>query len=218
MSEHRFRSVPVLRDLVPEEAWAGLARYPLQTYPRGRTLLRQGPGGKHVLALVSGMVKVVRTGRDGKERLLAFRGPGEILGEMAVEHDGERLADVRAMSMCKAFVVFNDDFRSFVQEHQLAYPLAVVAASRLREQTEACDGAVHERLAKALIRLVEVSGGVDSFTLTRPELAQHIGVGRNAVSEALKRLGPGRVSATKSRIKVIDVTALKEVVTASDGA
>lgn len=218
MSEDRIFLARALRDLVSNEAWAGLTRYGPWTYASGRTLLRQGTEGTHVLALISGMVKVVRTDRDGRQRLLAFRGPGEILGEMALQHGGERLADVRTMSKCKAAVVPAEDFHRFVRQHQLAYPLAMLASSRLREQTEAYDGAVHERLAMALLRLVEASGGMRSFSLTREELAQHIGVGRNSVSKALTHLGPGQVKAAKSRIDVTSVEDLRKTLAGSTSA
>ncbi|GGX09776.1 Crp/Fnr family transcriptional regulator [Streptomyces noursei] len=210
MSKYHVFSVRTLRDLVSNDAWAGLTRYPSWSYASDQILLRQGTQGTHVLALSSGLVKVVRSDRDGRQRLLAFRGPGEILGEMALQGEGVRLADVRTMSKCKASVIPAEDFRRFVREHQLAYPLAVLASSRLREQTEVYDGAVHERLAVALIRLVEVSG-VCSFPLTREELAQHIGVGRNSVSKALKHLGSDRVEASKSRITVTSVESLKRM-------
>ncbi|UUU20289.1 Crp/Fnr family transcriptional regulator [Streptomyces sp. DSM 40750] len=217
MSEDRAFSVRPLRDLVSDEAWAGLTRYPSRPYPSSTTLLRQGTQGTHVLALISGMVKVVRTDRDGRQRLLAFRGPGEILGEMALQHGGERLADVRTISTCKASVVPAEDFRRFVRDHQLADPLAVLASSRLREQTEVFDGAVHERLAMALLRLVEVSGGERSFSLTREDLAQHIGVSRDTVSKALTQLGPGRVEFARNRIQVTSVEALRRTLGLSSG-
>ncbi|MEU5236582.1 Crp/Fnr family transcriptional regulator [Streptomyces lydicus] len=212
MSEKYSFSVSPLRALVPHKEWAGLTSYPSHTYLAGRALLRQGEKGTHVLALVSGLVKVVRTDRDGRQRLLAFRGAGEILGEMALQRGGVRLADVWAMTKCKASVVPAGDFQRFVREDRLAYPLAEMAFERLREQTEVRDGAVHERLAMALLRLVEVSGGLSSFSLTREDLAQHIDVGRKAVSKALERLGPDQVKAGKSRIEVINVEGLRQTI------
>lgn len=197
-----------MRDLVSNEAWAGLTRYP-RTYQPGRRLLEQGTEGAFVLALISGLVKVIRRDRDGAERLLAFRGPGEILGEMAVEHGGGRLADVWTMSVCKVSEVPAEDFRRFVDDHKLKGSLAALAINRLVEQTVAHDGGVRERLTAALLRLVEVSRGEVSFSLTRQELAQHIGVGRKAVAQALEQLGPGRVQGGKGRITVTDVAALK---------
>ncbi|MBM7168982.1 Crp/Fnr family transcriptional regulator [Streptomyces sp. G44] len=212
MSEGRSLLASPLRALVPHKEWEGLMCYRAQTYLAGRALLRQGDEASHVLVLVSGLVKVVRTDRDGRQRLLAFRGSGEILGEMALQCGAVRLAHVWAMSECKAAVVPAEEFQRFVHEHRLAYPLAVMASNRLREQTEVHDGAVHERLAMALLRLVEVSGGLRSFSLTREDLAQHIDVGRKAVTKALARLGPERVKAGKSRIEVVSVEGLRETV------
>ncbi|MGY9063891.1 Crp/Fnr family transcriptional regulator [Streptomyces sp. CAS3] len=217
MSELRSFSVPALRDLVSDEDWSGLTRYPSWTYPTDRTVLRQGERGTHVLALISGLVKVVRTDRDGRQRLLAFRGPGEILGEMALQQGGVRLADVQTMSKCKASVIPAEDFHRFVDERRLAYTLAVLASHRLREQAEIYDGAVHERLAAALLRLVELSGGVRSFPLTREEMAQHIGVGRKSVTKALLQLGPDQVRVAKSRINVINVEDLRKTLAGSTG-
>lgn len=89
-----------------------------------------------------------------------------------------------------------------------------MTAHRLREQVEVHDGAVHERLAMALLRLVEVAGGQHSFSLTREQLAQHINVGRKAVSKALECLGPDKVKAGKSWIEVTGVEGLRETVAA----
>ncbi|NEE37495.1 cyclic nucleotide-binding domain-containing protein, partial [Streptomyces sp. SID7982] len=178
MSEDSSILVSSLRGLVSNEVWAELKAYPKWQRPAGKTLLWQGTEGTQVLALLDGLVKVVRTDRDGRKRLLAFRGPGEILGEMALRPGDVRLADVQAMSMCKVSVIPADDFRRLAREHKLAGPLAELAIRRLKEQTEVYDGDVRERLVMALLRLVEVSGGERSFSLTRDELAQHIGVGR----------------------------------------
>ncbi|MCA1220727.1 Crp/Fnr family transcriptional regulator [Streptomyces sp. 8L] len=212
MTEDHSLSVSSLRALVPHKDWDELlTRYQTQTYLVGRALLRQGDKGTHVLAMVDGLVKVVRTDREGRQRLLAFRGPGEILGEMALQGVGVRMASVWAMSTSTAALIPGEDFRRFVENHRLAYPLAVMASRRLLEQTEIHDGAVHERLAVALLRLVDASGGATSFDLTREDVAQHIGVGRKAVSKALDRLGRGRVEAGKRRIEVTSVEGLRSV-------
>ncbi|MFC7623148.1 cyclic nucleotide-binding domain-containing protein [Microlunatus sp. GCM10028923] len=65
-------------------------------------MLRQGDPGTHVLVLLSGVVKIVRFEADGRVRLLAFRGPGEVVGELAVQDDGSRLADVVAMTTARS--------------------------------------------------------------------------------------------------------------------
>ncbi|MCX5386262.1 Crp/Fnr family transcriptional regulator [Streptomyces sp. NBC_00083] len=217
MSEDQSRATSPLRALVSRQVWEGLVSYPAQTFLAGRALLRQGCKGTHVLALVDGLVKVVRTDPDGRRRVLAFRGSGEVLGEMAVQCASGRLADVWAMRDCKATIIPAADFRRLMHESHLALPVAAMATHRLREQTEIYEGPVHRRLALTLLRLVEVSGGQHSFVLTREDLAQHIDVGRKAVSQALDRLGPDQVSAGKSRIDVVSVERLRETVAGRSG-
>lgn len=215
MSEDDSLPSAPLCALVPDEEWARLTRYPEQTYLAGRALLRQGDRGTHVLALVDGLVKVVRTEPDGRQRLLGFRGRGEILGEMALQPESVRMADVWALRKSRACIVPAQDFHRFVQEAKLARPIFELAWNRMREQAELCEGAVHERLALALLRLVTAAGegkqGKHCFSLTREELAQHIDAGRKAVSKALERLGPDCVSVGNRRIEVVSVEGLRKV-------
>ncbi|OUD04504.1 Crp/Fnr family transcriptional regulator [Streptomyces swartbergensis] len=225
MSEDRTPLVLPFRALVSRAEWDRLTAYRLQTYLPGAALLTQGDPGTHVLALESGLVKVVRVDRDGRRRLLAFRGAGDIVGEMAVQCGGTRTASVWAMSMCKAAVVFAEDFRRLLQCSELAGRLAVMASHRLWEQTEIHDGAVHERLALTLLRLVDSSDKRDpsgrrapTFSLTRDDLAQHLNVGRKAVSKALEELGADTVEAGKCRITVVNEDNLRRLVRGRDSA
>ncbi|QTE02023.1 Crp/Fnr family transcriptional regulator [Streptomyces cyanogenus] len=211
MSEDiRVSPARTLRDLVPGEAWDQLTSGPRRTHPAGTTLLRQGDTGTHVLALISGLVKIVRRNIDGRERLLSFRGPGEVLGEMAVQNHRTRLADVQAISTCQVTSIPANAFRHFVERHNLPGRLACLANDRLWEQTEAGEGDLDQRLAGVLLRLAAMSD--DSvFRLTRRELAQHLGVSRNSVSDALRRLGPSCVRADKTCIEVMDERRLHDV-------
>ncbi|MFJ3124552.1 Crp/Fnr family transcriptional regulator [Streptomyces sp. NPDC086993] len=206
----RISPARVLRELVPESAWEGLVGFPRWTRPAGAVLLRQGEPGKCVLALIRGVVKVVRGDLEGRDRLLAFRGPGEVLGEVAVQDGGGRLAHVLSVSRCEVSVIPADAFQDFVERHDLAPQLARHAHSRLREQTEACEGDIDQRLAAALLHLTEISGA-NSLSLTRVELAQHLGVGRNSISEALERFGSHRVRFGRTRIEVLDPTHLRRL-------
>ncbi|MFE7618680.1 Crp/Fnr family transcriptional regulator [Streptomyces sp. NPDC057496] len=199
-----------LRDLVPVPNWEELVSFPRRSYPAGVTLLRQGDSGSHVIAMVSGLVKVVRGGSDGKERLLAFRGPGEVLGEAAVHGGGGRFAHVRTISECKASVIPADAFRDFIRRNNLAEELFKCSNSRMCEQVQVCEGGIDQRLAATLLRLIKISGA-RSLSLTRDELAQHLGVGRNSVTRALKRFGGDRVRYGRTHIEVFDEMYLRRL-------
>jgi Cyclic nucleotide-binding domain len=69
----------------------------------GRTLVQQGEPGEELFLLFDG---VLRVEVDGKP--LTEVGPGAILGEMALLHEGRRMATLRAVTPCRVAVVPKD--------------------------------------------------------------------------------------------------------------
>ncbi|GGR66035.1 Crp/Fnr family transcriptional regulator [Streptomyces humidus] len=209
-----------LRDFTGEGVWADLLEHCFERrHPAGSVLLRQGEPGTHVLAVVTGVAKVIRRERNGDLSLLAFRGPGELLGEVAVLDDGVRSANVESISPCVVGVLDKAEFLAFVSRHGL-FPLLVrYALTRLRESDEARGGGdVRALLAAALVHLIDISaqphlahgtGGPVELALTRHELAQHLGTSRNTVTAALNALASCGVRAGRRRILVEDVQALR---------
>jgi Cyclic nucleotide-binding domain len=66
----------------------------------GRTLVEQGEPGEELFLLFDG---VLRVEVDGKQ--VAEVGPGAIVGEMALLHQGRRMATLRALTPCRVAVV-----------------------------------------------------------------------------------------------------------------
>ncbi|MFJ7152391.1 Crp/Fnr family transcriptional regulator [Streptomyces sp. NPDC100445] len=209
-----------LRDFAGEAVWADMvARCFERRHPAGSVLLRQGEPGTHVLAVVTGVAKVIRRERNGDLSLLAFRGPGELLGEVAVLDDGVRSANVEAISRCVVGVMAKADFLAFVDRHGLFPVLVRYALARLRESDEARGGGdVRTRLAAALVHLIDISGssraphgtsGPVELALTRHELAQHLKASRNTVTAALTDLASCGVRVGRKRITVTDLPALR---------
>ncbi|MFI8305457.1 Crp/Fnr family transcriptional regulator [Streptomyces sp. NPDC085927] len=188
-----------LRDFTGEGVWADLLEHSFERrHPAGSVLLRQGEPGTHVLTVVTGVAKVIRQERNGDLSLLAFRGPGELLGEVAVLDDGVRSANAESISPCTVGVMRKAEFLAFVGRHGLFPVLVRYALTRLRESDEARGGGdVRTRLAAALVHLIDISGqphsaqgtgGPVELALTRHELAQHLGTSRNTVTAALNDL------------------------------
>jgi hypothetical protein len=69
----------------------------------GRTLVQQGDRGDELFLLFDGMLQVEI---DGKP--VAEVGPGAILGELALLHEGRRTATLRAATPCRVAVVPKD--------------------------------------------------------------------------------------------------------------
>ncbi|MFJ1937286.1 Crp/Fnr family transcriptional regulator [Kitasatospora sp. NPDC088160] len=223
MNDHGRTADPLgqtLRRLMGEASWNSmLAEAFERRHPIGATLLRQAEPGTHVLALLSGVAKVTRRERTGDVRLLAFRGPGELLGEVAVLDDGVRSASVQAISDCTVAVLAKAAFLRFVTDRDLFPVMVRYAIGRLRESDLARSGGdIVARLAGALATLADVSadpaglpGRRTELALTRDELAQHLGVSRNTVTAGLAELGSHQVHAGRKSIVIGDLSALRRV-------
>ncbi|MEV5239632.1 Crp/Fnr family transcriptional regulator [Streptomyces cinnamoneus] len=209
-----------LAELIGAPLWGALLGEGRERAHRaGEVLLRQGDSGTHVLALTCGAVKVTRIGRDGRVRVLAFRGTGDVVGEAAVAREGmTRLATVESICDCSVVVVEKGRFRRFVDRHGLAPVLHEHALIRLGEsdRARAGYGGSCERLAEALLALAAAFGGPLrpgglELAVTRAELAQYLGISRNTVSTRLREIGERIVSAERKSIVVHDMAALRAV-------
>lgn len=180
--------------VIGESLWSqlrGLA--PMRVRPARSVLLRQGDPGTHVVLLASGSTLVTLTGPNGERALLAIRGPGELLGELAVLDAQPRSASVIAAESCHVHLIPAPDFLSFVESNGLLNPLLRHAIARVREseavRLELATACVPVRLASALRRLVDAASTNQpavSVRLTQEELSQMIGASRNAVGTAIK--------------------------------
>ncbi|MEV0374670.1 Crp/Fnr family transcriptional regulator [Streptomyces sp. NPDC050636] len=171
-----------LRDLAPE-----------RIRPARSLLLRQGDPGTQVILLVAGSTLITLAGANGQRTLLAVRGAGELLGDLAVLDAQPRTASVIAAEPCRVHIIPAADFLAFVQKHDLLASLLRHAIARVREaetvRLELATAAVPVRLAAALGRLVDAASAIGSqyvVRLTQVELSQLIGASRNAVGSAIK--------------------------------
>lgn len=208
-----------LAELIGAPLWAALlGEGRRRTHRAGELLLRQGDPGTHVLALIGGVVKVARVERDGRVRVLAFRGTGDVVGEAAVARDVTRLASVESISDCEVAVVSKDRFRRFIALHDLSSTMHAHALIRLGESDRARVGygGSCERLAEALLALVAAVGerpgspGLE-LAVTRAELAQYLGISRNTVSARLREIGDRIVSGERKSIVIHDIAGLRAV-------
>ncbi|BBJ37423.1 catabolite gene activator protein [Streptomyces antimycoticus] len=180
--------------VIGDQLWTGLRELaPPRVRPARSVLLRQGDPGTHVILLASGSTLITLTGDNGERTLLAVRGAGELLGELAVLDSQPRTASVIAAEPCQVHIIPASVFLSFVEEHDLLAPLLRHAIARVREaeavRLELATASVPARLASTLGRLVEAASATASelaVRLTQTELSQMIGASRNAVGAALR--------------------------------
>ena len=216
------RHVPFLRQLSREDADALLSRVRRRSIKRGTEILRAGaPGGEAVLVL-SGRVRLVALGADRREVVLALRGPGELIGEMAALGAGRRTATGVAVDDVEAGFLDADALMSFLHEHPAAAIVMIrMLVRRLSEASrDVVDLATRDSLGRVAKRLVDLSSqhGVPTadgtrieLPLSQDELARWTGATRETVSRALRLMRQlGWVATDHKTITVLDPDALRE--------
>ena len=101
-------------DSAERDALSAVASW--RTFAAGSRLMTQGERADQVIVIFGGRTKV-SVDENGRERVLAVRGLGELVGERAALQVSVRSATVTALEMVWALVVRSEDFADFVREH-----------------------------------------------------------------------------------------------------
>lgn len=188
----------------------------------GSLLLLEGDPSNHVLLLLEGQVKVYRAAPDGSRLLLAIRGPGDVLGELAALGGVEtaRGATVEALEATRARVVSAATFLAFLGERpQACLALARNVRSRLADaERMRVETVVHDattRVARCLVELALRHGvqtdppGSLLLRISQEELAGWVGASRESVARAMRSLRNRELVRTRYRqIHIVDLDGL----------
>jgi CRP/FNR family cyclic AMP-dependent transcriptional regulator len=192
------------------------------SYPAGVRLLQQGEPGDKVLVIESGRAKVTYVTPGGRELVLRFCGPGELVGELAVLDGGPRLSSVVTLEPLEAFVIPAGDFRALLRaDGRIAYRLLRMLGTRFRDaslrQVEFGASDTVGRLAARLVELGERYGeeredGVHiELPLSQDELGAWTGASRAGVAAALRTLRQlGWIETGRRHLVVLDADSLRE--------
>lgn len=83
-------------------------------FAHGTEIFREGDQADHVLVIREGRTRVCLRRADGNERVLARRGPGQLVGERGALEVKVRSATVVAEGPVRAWVVRTHDFATFI--------------------------------------------------------------------------------------------------------
>jgi len=208
-------------DALDDRAAADLRRQAIRrSWPAGATLFHEGDRADHVVILETGVAKAVMTSEDGNEVVLALRGPGDILGELAAIGGGRRSASVTSVEPVTALVLGVDAFREFLGVNASAsFALLGALADRTldasRRQAEFGSLDTRVRLARLIAELADTYGephgsGVRLRLLSQDELAAMCAASREAVARALRTLrDEGLVETGRRSVTIADVERLR---------
>lgn len=82
----------------------------LKSVRAGEVFIRQGEAGHSAYIVESGQVEISIDKPNAQPQFLGKRGPGTLIGEMALIDDDTRTANVRAIEDCKLIEITREDF------------------------------------------------------------------------------------------------------------
>jgi len=208
-------TVPELNDL--------RARGRTQRFTRGAQLLAERQVGDRVMVLLEGRVKVTGVTEAGRDAVLGFRGPGDLVGELAALDNLPRSGAVTALEPVETLTVSSEEFRRYLRDQPRVTELLLEVLSRRlrdadRKRIEFAAADSVGRVAARLVELCERFGAPSAdgdrieiaLAITQDELAAWSAASRESTARALQTLRElGWVETHRRRIVVHDLRSLR---------
>ena len=188
---------PLFEDLPPEDFEQMIASAAPLVFKARQRLFNQGEPGGSLIIILSGKIKISVVAPNGKDCILSFMGPGDIVGEMTLLDGGPRTASVEALEPTRGLEVARRNFLPLLERNpKVAIRIIDVLCKRLRATSQMVeDSAVlgaAPRLARALLRLAAQYGKtVDDqvhidLPLSQSALGARAGLLRESVNRQLR--------------------------------
>jgi CRP/FNR family cyclic AMP-dependent transcriptional regulator len=187
----------------------------------GSFVLRDGEPATAAFYVIDGLLKVVKTSPTGRVSVVALRGSGSLVGELALLAPGPRSSSLYAVERS---IVLRIDYpaleRLLTDRPDLARALLDTLAFRLREAT----GHLHElmtadavtRMAARLCQLADDVRSGDEVSIALPvsqqELGEWAGLSRAGAVKALRALRDRHVIETsRLAVAIKDIDLLRHI-------
>ena len=180
---------PVVRELA--------TRGQIRSFPKNTVFINEGDRGDSLFIIVSGRVKVYVSDNQGREMILDIHGPGQYVGEMAL--DGRpRSASVMTLEATACAMVTREMLKeAIIADPDLAMSLIEELIDRARIATDTIKNLalmdVYGRVARLLLSLARERDGklVVPERMTQQDIADRVGASRDMISRIFKDLTTG---------------------------
>ncbi|HEX7042370.1 MAG TPA: Crp/Fnr family transcriptional regulator [Patescibacteria group bacterium] len=179
-----------------------------KAFEAGKVFIEEGVEGNEAYVILSGLTKVYRITPEGKEMYLAFRVPGETVGEFALLDDLPRSAHVKTIHKSEMLVIPKKEFVRIIKKSpSVAMGIIKMLAKRIRENIALTQDNETRRLRDRMLSILERVSSYfpnQEISMTHEELADILGATRPRVTEALHEL----VNSKKIKLSHKKITVL----------
>ncbi|MBE0666172.1 MAG: Crp/Fnr family transcriptional regulator [Bacteroidales bacterium] len=189
-------------------------------YRRGDILYNEGNRISGFYCINSGIIKVFKTGIDGKEQIIRFARKGDIIAYRSVLSNEPACTSAKVIEDCQACFIPSELLIQFVKTNPaFSFEIVKLTCHELAEAnsyiTDIAQKTVRERVAEVLLQLVK-DFGLDEqkylrITLTREELANIVGTATESVIRLLSEFKSDMlIELTGRKIRILDLKGLEK--------
>lgn len=192
-------------------------------YRKGQNLFYEESKPLGIFCINQGKIKLYKTGHDGKEQIIRFAQPGDIIGYRALIAEENYSASAMAIEDVVACFIPSEIFMEVLDKHpdiskelmkSLCHELGI-NSERLQSMAQK---SVRQRLAETLLDLIhtfnkEGETGFINVTLPREDLANIVGTATETIIRILADFKDEQLIALEGKkIKILDPRKLKQLV------
>jgi CRP-like cAMP-binding protein len=211
----------IFKYLTPDEVEALNFAKDFRQYKRGDILYQEGNRISGFFCIHKGIIKVFKTGFDGKEQIIRFAKDGDIIAYRSVLSNELACTSAKVIEDCQVCFIPSEILISFIKTNPAyALELLKLACHELGEAnsfiTDIAQKTVRERLAEILLFLVNDFGlDNDQFlniSLTREELANIVGTATESVIRLLSEFKSDKLVELNGRkIRILNKKGLEKI-------
>jgi CRP-like cAMP-binding protein len=216
-----LESGSIFKHLTPEEMEILNFEKDFRQYKRGDILYQEGNRISGFFCINSGIIKVFKTGFDGKEQIIRFAKPGDIIAYRSVLSNELACTSAKVIEDCHVCFIPSEILIQFIKSNStFSLELLKLACHELGEAnsfiTDIAQKTVRERLAEILLLLVHEFGLDDeqylNISLTREELANIVGTATESVIRLLSEFKSDKLVELNGRkIRILNKKGLEKI-------
>ena len=216
-----LRTLFLFRHLSDEEIRKVSLNKITESHKRGSIIYREGNRMRGFYCVQKGIIKIYTTGFDGKEQIIRFAKPGDLIGYRSVISNEPACTTAEVLQESTLCHIPTDILLELVKTNgNFAVELMKLTCKELGEAnsyiTDIAQKTVKERLAEILIHLDDEFGinseGILNISLTREELSNIVGTATESIIRLLSEFKNDHLIELNGRkIKILDKPGLKYI-------
>lgn len=212
------------------EIFKGLSKHELEKlhdtmvcsqFKKGTIIYHEGSRINGTYVVVQGVLKIYKTGFDGKEQIIRFARNGDLIGFRSVISDELACTTAKVINDVVMCYIPGDELTHLIKESpEFAMNLMKLTCRELGESnkflTDIAQKTVRERLAEVLLLLMDTfdvePDGTLKISLTREELANMVGTATESVIRLLSEFKTDKLIELNGRkVKLLNIPKLIKI-------